>query len=243
MRMLRLLYSVTVYFVFFAVFLYLVGFVGNLFVPVSVDVGPEAPFTTALLINTLLIMLFGVQHSVMARPAFKAWLTKTVHPAIERSTYVLATVIVLLLTYHFWRPMPEVVWATDTQIATMAVWAVFFLGWTILFLATWHINHFELFGLHQAWADFKGGEVPVQKFRDPGLYKVTRHPIYLGVLMAVWAAPTMTQGHLLLAVGWTIYVFIGVHYEEKDLIAHLGDDYREYRKRVGAVIPFLGRSK
>lgn len=252
--LLRLGFAVASYLLFFAAFLYLVGFVGNLFgeaahltgmaeltgLP-SIDNGPSASLVSAVIINIGLIALFGIQHSVMARSGFKSWLTRFWPASIERSLYVLATVIMLGLIYHFWRPITPLVWSAQADWLRMLLWGLFFAGWVILFIATCLLNHFELFGLRQAWADFRRKAVPVMQFRTPLFYKLVRHPIYTGILLAIWAIPDMSQGHLLFAAGMTIYILIGVRYEEKDLVAHLGEHYTEYRKRVGAVIPGIGK--
>jgi len=254
--LLRLGFAVASYLLFFGSFLYLVGFTGNLFgeaasltgmaclagLP-SIDAGPSATTGMAIVINVALIALFGIQHSVMARPRFKTWLTGFWPQSIERSLYVLATVVALALIYHFWRPITPLVWSAQADWLRMLLWVLFFAGWGILFIATCLLNHFELFGLRQAWADFRGKTVPEMKFRTPLFYKLVRHPIYTGILLAIWAIPDMSQGHLLFAVGMTIYILIGVRYEERDLIAHLGEQYVEYRKRVGAVIPGFGKAK
>ena len=256
MGLLSLGFAVGSYLLFFASFLYLVGFTGNLFdeavaltgiaglaaLP-SIDAGPAAPLGVAIIINLALIALFGIQHSVMARPGFKSWLTRFWPAPIERSLYVLATVAVLVMIYVFWRPITPMVWSVEADWLRMLLWGLFFAGWAILFIATCLLNHFELFGLHQAWAGFRGTAVPETQFRTPLFYKLVRHPIYTGILLAFWATPDMSQGHLLFAIGMTVYVVIGVRYEERDLIAHLGDQYVEYRKKVGAVIPGIGKAR
>ena len=254
--LLRLGFAVASYLLFFGAFLYLVGFTGNLFggaasltgmselagLP-SIDAGPAASVGMAVIINIGLIALFGIQHSVMARPGFKAWLTSFWPASIERSLYVLATVVALVLIYEFWRPITPLVWSAQAEWLRMLLWVLFFAGWGILFIATCLLNHFELFGLRQALADFRGSTVPEMKFRTPLFYKLVRHPIYTGILLAIWAIPDMTQGHLLFAAGMTVYIVIGIRYEERDLIAHLGEQYSEYRKRVGAVIPGIGKAR
>ncbi|MEO1168629.1 MAG: methanethiol S-methyltransferase [Pseudomonadota bacterium] len=256
MGILRLGFAVGSYLLFFLSFLYLIAFTGNLFdeaaaltglsslatLP-SIDVGPDASLGTAIIVNLALIALFGIQHSVMARPAFKRWLTRFWPAAIERSLYVLATVAVLVAIFLFWRPIAPLVWSAEAEWLRILLWALFVAGWVILFIATWLLSHFELFGLHQAWADFRGKVVPEMQFRTPLFYKLVRHPIYTGILLAFWATPDMSQGHLLFAAGMTVYVVIGVRYEERDLIAHLGEQYIEYRTRVGAVIPGIGKAR
>jgi protein-S-isoprenylcysteine O-methyltransferase Ste14 len=253
---LRLGFAVASYLLFFASFLYLVGFVGNLFGELermtglaglaelpSVDHGPTATVGMAVIINLGLIALFGIQHSVMARPGFKSWLTSFWPAGIERSLYVLMTVVVLVLMYHFWRPITPLVWSVETPWLRTLLWALFFAGWGIVFIATWLLNHFELFGLRQAWADFRSGTIPPARFRTPLFYKLVRHPIYSGFLLAMWAIPDMSQGHLLLALGFTVYILIGIRYEERDLVTYLGEQYSEYRKKVGMVIPGIGKAR
>jgi protein-S-isoprenylcysteine O-methyltransferase Ste14 len=241
-RSLALATAVLCYAAFFASFTYLVGFVAGLdILPTHVDKGLAAAPATAAVIDIVLIALFGVQNSVMARPAFKARWTKVVSPAIERSLYCLASAICLILLYAFWHPIAGTVWSVENPGARMVLWALFLLGWTILFIATWLISHFELFGLAQAWRHYRGTKAPEQPFRTPFFYRWVRHPIYSGFLLAFWATPDMSYGHLLLAVGFSVYIFIGIAHEERDLITHFGDHYSDYRKRVGAVIPGVGR--
>jgi protein-S-isoprenylcysteine O-methyltransferase Ste14 len=241
-RSLTLVTAVLCYAVFFAAFVYLIGFVAGLdALPTHVDKGLPAAPAVACLIDIALIALFGVQHSVMARPAFKRRWTRIVSPAIERSLYCLASAICLILLFALWRPIAGTVWSVEAPAARIALWALFLLGWMILFIATWLISHYELFGLAQAWRCFRGGEPPEQRFQTPFLYRWVRHPIYTGFLLAFWATPDMTYGHLLLTLGFSVYIFIGIAHEERDLVAHFGDDYSEYRKRVGMVIPGVGR--
>ncbi|MBX7540935.1 methanethiol S-methyltransferase [Qipengyuania sphaerica] len=243
MPALRFGYAVLVYLAFFATFVYLIAFTGDVIVPKTVDSGFAPATGNALLINLALIALFGVQHTVMARPGFKASWTKIVHPAIERATYVLATLVVLWLLFHFWQPMPQVIWAVEAGWAVTAIWALFLIGWTIAFISTWLLNHFELFGLQQVWLDMRGREPVDQKFRQPLFYKVSRHPLYLGMLIGLWAAPEMTLGHLGFASGLTVYVLIAIRYEERDLTTFLGDQYADYRTRVGMLVPGIGKAR
>lgn len=243
MAAMRLGFAVVAYFLFFAAFLYLVGFVGNLIVPKSIDVGPTVSPGGAVLIDSALIALFGIQHSVMARRGFKTRLERVWHPAIERSLFLVASVAALVILYLFWQPIPALVWSVEAEWLRTLLWALFAIGWGIVFLSTWLLNHFELFGLHQAWADFRGAEMPAQKFRTPLFYKGVRHPLYSGFLLAFWAAPDMSQGHMLFAAGMTIYVLIAIRYEERDLAAHHGGDYADYRKRVGMLIPGIGKAR
>lgn len=239
-RSLRFVFGIASYLIFFVVFVYLIGFVGNLVVPKSVDVGPPAPAWIAAIVDIALIALFGVQHSIMARPGFKAGWTRIVHPAIERSIYVLAASAALVILFLFWLPIPATIWSVRPVWIRELLWALFGLGWLILFISTWLINHFELFGLRQVWADLRGGEMPAAQFREPLFYRHIRHPLYAGFLLAFWAAPDMSAGRLLFAAGMTVYILIGIRYEERDLEADIGPAYAAYRRRVGMLIPGLG---
>jgi protein-S-isoprenylcysteine O-methyltransferase Ste14 len=235
------LYGGLVYLVFLGTFLYAAAFVGNLPVPKTIDSGEPGPLAVALLVDTLLLGLFAIQHSVMARPAFKRWWTKLVPSSVERTTYVLLASLALLLLYWQWRPLPEVVWSVTNPAGELALQTVFWIGWGLVLLSTFLINHFELFGLRQVIAELRGETLPPPVFKTPLLYKKVRHPIYLGFLLAFWAAPIMTVGHLLFAVATTGYILIGIYLEERDLIALFGDQYRRYRQQVGMLIPLPGR--
>jgi len=239
-RILAVGYGVTSYVVFLVAFCYAIGFVGDIVVPRTVDHSIDgASFVVALVINTLLLGLFGVQHSVMARPAFKRWWTNFVPPVIERSTYVLLASLVLLLLYWQWRTMPTVIWQVDQPVAHALLWALCAAGWATVLAATFMINHFELFGLRQVFAAWRGSPDSETGFRANLLYRLVRHPLMLGFLVAFWATPVMTAGHLLFAVGTTGYILIALQLEERDLIAALGDDYRTYRDRVPMLVPGL----
>ena len=238
--MLAMLYGSVVYVLFLAVFLYAIGFVGNIAVPRLVDGPATVGAIEALIWNAVMLTIFAVQHSVMARKGFKAWWTKIVPPAVERSTYVLAASLVLGGLCWHWRPIDGDVWSVQDPWAVTAIQAVFWLGWGILLLATFLINHFELFGLRQVYAQMVGSQIPVQEFHTPFLYKYVRHPIYLGFIMAFWATPEMTYGHLLFAIGGTGYILVGIWFEERDLVAHFGDRYRTYMKQVGMLLPRIG---
>jgi methanethiol S-methyltransferase len=235
------LYGGLIYLVFLPTFLYAIAFVGNLPVPKTIDSGEPGPAATALLVNTLLLGLFAIQHSVMARPAFKRWWTRLVPEPVERTTYVLFTSLALLLLYGQWQPMPAVVWSVTSPAGAALLHAIFWVGWALVLISTFLINHFELFGLRQVYAGLRGRTLPAPLFRTPSLYKQVRHPIYLGFLLAFWATPTMSVGHLLFAAATTGYILIGIQLEERDLIALFGDQYRRYREQVSMLIPLPGR--
>ena len=237
-RVLGFLYGLTAYAVFFITILYAIGFVMGLVVPKDIDMGEPASFGEALVVDLALMLLFAVQHSVMARKPFKAWWTQIVPKSVERSTYVLFASLCLLLLFWQWRPMPAIVWHVDDPNIAAAVAAISLFGWVIVFTSTFLINHFELFGLHQVTANLAGRHMPPPRFRAPLYYKFVRHPIYLGFIIAFWAAPIMTAGHLLFAAVTTAYIFLGIFLEERDLTELFGDDYRRYKARVSMLIPW-----
>jgi methanethiol S-methyltransferase len=237
-RLVALLYGIVAYVVFFVTFLYAIGFVSGFVVPKTIDSGPAGPIVEALIVNVLLMSLFAIQHSVMARQQFKQWWTQYVPKSVERATYVLLASLALLLLFWQWHPIPEVVWQIADPRAAMAVTMFGFAGWLIVLLSTFLINHFELFGLHQVANNLVGRPMPAPRFRTPLFYGFVRHPIYLGFIIAFWAAPTMTTGHLLFAAVTTAYIIVAIQLEEHDLIAIFGDDYRRYKARVSMLLPW-----
>jgi len=245
-RILYLLFALAAYALFFGTFLYLIAFVGNLlWVPVTVDRGGETgPLLLAAVVDLALIALFGLQHSVMARSGFKRAWTRIVPKPLERSVYVIAASLVLILLFLMWRPIPASVWSVDNSAAAAILWALFGLGWLIVLVSTFLINHFELFGLAQAWGHARGAaEAAPPVLRTPLFYRHVRHPLYSGFFLAFWATPQMSAGHLLLALGVSIYMLIGIAYEERDLVSTFGEDYRAYRARTGMLAPRFGRKR
>ena len=237
-KFIAFLYGLASYLFFFVTLLYAIGFVEGLIVPKAIDSGPVVPLTEALIVNLLLMSLFAIQHSVMARRQFKEWWTQFVPKSVERSTYVLFATLALALLCWQWRPMPTVVWQVADPNIAMAIMGLSFVGWLLVLLATFMINHFELFGLHQVVNNLAGRPMPAVRFKTPMLYNFVRHPIYLGFIIAFWAAPTMTVGHLLFAAVTTAYIFVGIFLEEHDLTELFGDEYRRYRQRVSMLIPW-----
>jgi protein-S-isoprenylcysteine O-methyltransferase Ste14 len=237
-RAATLLFAIISYAIFFATFLYLIIFVGDFsFSGRTVDVGPESPVAVAVVIDLALIALFGLQHSVMARQGFKRWWTKLIPWAAERSMYVLAASVALMILFLGWRPIPQVVWSVTNPLPADLIWLAFWAGWGIVLLSTFLINHFELFGLQQAWLNMRGRQAAHPELRQPFFYRWVAHPLYAGFFLAFWAVPEMTVGHLLLAVGMSSFMLIAIRYEERDLTTLFGDDYRRYRSGVGMLIP------
>ena len=246
MRILAFLYGAVSYVVFFVTFLYAIGFVGNFVVPRSVDTAPQAgTLTRALIADLILLSIFAIQHSVMARPWFKRTWTKFVPAVIERSTYVLLASLALVLVFWQWRSIPDVVvWDVTNPIGNSLLWGLFFVGWAIVLLSTFMINHFDLFGLRQVDTFRRGAEYEDLGFRTPFFYKFVRHPIMLGFIIAFWATPRMTAGHLLFAAVTTAYVIVAIQIEERDIVDAHGESYEEYRKQVPMIVPIpRGKSK
>jgi protein-S-isoprenylcysteine O-methyltransferase Ste14 len=230
-------YGAASYLIFALSFLYAICFVGNFVVPRTIDNGLPAPLGEAIVVNVVLLSLFAVPHSVMARPGFKRWWTRFVPPAIERSTYVLQSSLLLVLLFWQWRTMPTVIWDVHVPVARYVLWALFWFGWALVFASTFMINHFDLFGLRQVYLAWRGKPYSDIAFRTTMAYRLVRHPLLLGFVIAFWAIPTMTAGHLLFAAVWTVYILIAIQFEERDTAAALGDQYRTYREQVPMLVP------
>ncbi|HVU96012.1 MAG TPA: hypothetical protein VHE34_12345 [Puia sp.] len=237
-KALYLLYSLICYGIFFITFLYLIAFVANLVVPNTIDhsSAESMPASFSVLINLFLIALFGLQHSVMARQGFKEKWTRFVPEPIERSTYVLFASTMLIILFLFWQPLPNTIWSLSGP-AGATLTAISFLGWGIALLSTFLINHFHLFGLLQAYQYLTNNRSTDLRFRTPFFYKLVRHPLYLGLLIAFWASPVMTVGHLLFSIAMTVYIFIGIWHEERDLSNQFGDRYERYKRTTPKIIP------
>ena len=241
-RVLIFVYGVVAYALFFATFLYAIGFVGNLFVPKAIDSAPQVPFIQALLVNLGLLGLFAVQHSVMARRSFKRWVTRIIPQSAERSTFVVASSLALIALFVFWQPMGGVIWSIENPQAQILLHVAFAFGWLLVLVSTFLINHFDLFGLRQVWLNLHKKPYTELKFGTPVLYRLVRHPLYLGFILGFWATPVMTVAHLVFALATTAYILIAIQLEERDLISS-HPEYAEYRRRVPMIIPFIGRRK
>jgi methanethiol S-methyltransferase len=234
-----LAYGAFSYLVFFAVFLYAIGFIGGFGTPTTLDGVPDRPLSEALLIDLGLLAAFAIQHSVMARPAFKRWWTRIVPESAERSTYVLFSSLALVALFVHWEPIGGVVWQASEGVVRTAVFGVYAFGWLLLLYTTFLIDHFDLFGLAQVWRNFRGSQYQPPRFHTPSLYRVVRHPLYIGWLVIFWAAPTMTVAHFVFAGMTTAYILIAIQLEERDLVNAFGPDYVSYRKNTPMIIPRL----
>ena len=239
-RWLIFLYGVACYAIAFITLLYAIGFVGNLWVPKSIDSAPRLPLGLALLIDGALLGLFAIQHSVMARPGFKRWWTRIVPQEAERSTYILFASIALVIMFVYWEPLGGSVWDVQSPLAQQLLYGGFAFGWFLVFLSTFLINHFDLFGLRQIWLQLLGKPYRPLPFKTPMLYRIVRHPLYVGLLLAFWSTPIMTLTHLVFAIATTAYILIAIQLEERDLLAE-HPEYARYRKRVPMLVPFLKR--
>ncbi|HJT99450.1 MAG TPA: isoprenylcysteine carboxylmethyltransferase family protein [Rhodanobacteraceae bacterium] len=237
-RSLVFVYGVLCYAVFFCTYLYAIGFVGNVLVPLSIDSPPRGGFVSSLLVDAGLLLAFALQHSVMARPAFKRWWTRFVPAPAERSTYVLASSLALIALFAWWRPLGGVVWSVADPFSVAVLYGLCAFGFLLVLVSTFLISHFDLFGLRQVWLHLVGKPYTPIGFRTPGPYRLVRHPLYVGWLFAFWATPMMTLAHFVFALATTVYILVAIQLEERDLVSSLGDSYRDYRKRVPMLVPF-----
>ena len=238
-RIAAFIYGLISYIIFLVTFLYAIGFMGNIIVPKSIDFPPQASLIKALIINLALLTVFALQHSVMARQGFKNWWTKIVPQPIERSTYVLFSNLALILLFWQWQPMGSIIWNVENFTGRIILFSLFGFGWLLVLISTFLINHFDLFGLRQVYLYLRGQEYTHLKFTTPGLYKIVRHPLYVGWFFTFWMTPTMTVAHLVFALVTTIYILIAIQLEERDLVSIYGQDYEAYRRRVPMLIPLL----
>lgn len=242
-KALFLRYGIVAYIIFLATFCYAIGFVSSLWVPKHIDSVPRSPLGYAMMVNAALLTLFAVQHSVMARPAFKTWWTKIIPEPIERSTYVLLASLCLVVLFEYWEPMGGIVWQVESGSVQIFLKAICLFGFAIVLISTFLINHFDLFGLRQAWFSFIGKKYEPLPFRTPFIYKHVRHPLYLGFMVAFWSTPTMTIAHLFFAIMTTAYMLIAIQFEESDLIRQFGARYSDYKNHAPMIIPFVNVSK
>jgi methanethiol S-methyltransferase len=239
-RWLFFIYGVSCYLLFLITYAYLAAFVGNFLVPRSIDTPSSASLAEALAVNIGLVLLFGLQHSVMARPAFKRLWTRIIPQPIERSTYVLSSCIVTFVLVWLWQGIDLVVWDVQQPLGRSLLWGLFAAGWLMVPLVSFTIDHFDLFGTRQVWLHLQGREYAALQFRVPGLYKWVRHPLYIGWALAFWATPTMTLGHLLFASSLSVYMVLASRFEERDLVGIFGSRYEDYQRQVGAFVPRVG---
>jgi methanethiol S-methyltransferase len=237
-KIIAFLYGIVAYAAFFVTILYAIGFIMGVGVPKDINTGTVTSTAKALVVNLILMSVFAIQHSVMARKSFKQWWTQYVPKPVERRTYVLLSSLTLMLLFWQWRPMPAIVWRIEDPDTAVTIVTISFVGWVVVFTSTFLINHFELFGLHQVTANLAGREIPPPRFRTPLFYNFVRHPLYLGFIIAFWATPEMTVGHLLFAIVTTGYIFVGIFLEERDLTELFGENYRQYKRKVSMLIPW-----
>ena len=232
-----LIYGITAYVMFLGVAIYAIGFIGNFAISNTLDAIPSTPFWQALLINLGVLLLFAIQHSGMARQSFKQWITRHIPKAAERSTYVLMSNLAMVLIFALWEPMGGVIWSADNAVAKALILSLYMFGWALVFVSTFLINHFHLFGLQQVWFHFIGTTASKSRFTTPSLYRMVRHPLYVGWIMVIWAATTMTVAHLVFAIITTVYILVAIQFEEKDLQQEFGEEYTRYQKNVPMIIP------
>ena len=238
-RLTVFLFGVVSYVVFLATFLYAIGFIGNVSVRRSIDAPRMGDIVVSVAVDLALLLVFAVQHSLMARPSFKRWMTRLIPEAAERSTYVLASSLALITLFVFWRPLGGTIWSVTEPVIAELIYGLFIAGWLLILIPTFLINHFDLFGLRQVWLNLISKPYQALSFKTPGPYRLVRHPLYVGWITVFWATPTMTATHLLFAVVTTLYILVAIRFEERDLVATLGSDYRNYRRRVPMLVPYI----